>query len=77
MILSASSPSAAAVVHIGKYDLELVAAQAADFAPGEHDMVEPVRHLLEQLVARLMAKRVVDLLEAVEVEHHHGQAALG
>ncbi len=36
---------------------------------------EPQRDLAEQLVAALVAERVVDELEAVDVEHEHGDRA--
>ncbi len=66
----------AAIVHVGQDDLEFVAAQPADLALVEHDMMKPVGHLLEQFIACLMAERVVDLLEAVEIDHHHRAASL-
>ena len=56
-------------VALGKSDGELVSAE-----PGEHvalaqALAEPVGDRVQQLVARLVAERVVDLLEAVQVEH--------
>ena len=78
MTLPASSPSFAAVVEVGQDDLELVAAQAADLAAVADDRAAAARRPgLQQLVARRMAQRIVDLLEAVEVEHHQRAAALG
>ncbi len=38
-------------------------------------MMKPVGYLLEQVIACLVAERVVDLLEAVEVDHHHRAAS--
>jgi hypothetical protein len=54
---------------VGDDDLELVAAEAADLAAVADDRLQPLADLLEQLVAGRVAHRVVDLLEAVEVEH--------
>ena len=39
--------------------------------------MEPLRHLLEQAVAVVVAERVVDLLEVVEVHQHHGDDVAG
>ena len=37
------------------------------------DCLEAVRDLLQQAVARVVAERVVDLLEVIEVDQHHGR----
>jgi hypothetical protein len=37
--------------------------------------LQAARHFGKELVAGQMAERVVDRLEAVEVDHHHGDAA--
>ena len=37
------------------------------------ELLEAVRDLLQQAVARVVAERVVDLLEVVEVDQHHGR----
>ena len=49
-------------------DDELVAAQARDQVVLAHRLAQPLRHRLEQLVAGAVAERVVDRLEAVEVD---------
>ena len=56
---------------------ELVAAEARDHVARLDDGAEPVRHFLEQLVADGMAERVVDRLEAVEIDQVDGDAVLG
>ena len=53
---------------------ELVAAHARDGVARAQRRVEPQRDGLQQLVAGLVAERVVDDLEAVEVEEQHGGA---
>ena len=40
-------------------------------------LLQPRRELLEQFIARRMTERIVDLLEAVEIEHHQGAALFG
>ncbi len=57
-------------------DRELVAGE-----PGEHVVRaehgrHPATELDEQGIARVMTERVVDLLEPVEIEHHHAPHAL-
>jgi hypothetical protein len=49
-------------------DGELVAAEAGDGAQRVHGAHQPQADLAQQLVAQEVAERVVDLLEAVEVE---------
>ena len=64
----------------GEDDLELVAAEARDggrVGRARHEVVRPhrrrerPRHLLEHLVAGVVAVAVVDLLEVVDVDHEH------
>ena len=58
-------------------DEELVAAEPRDRVAGAHRVVQPRRQRDEQLVARLVAERVVDELELVEVgEQHRDRAAV-
>ena len=52
-------------------DDELVAPHAHDDVLGADGGADALRHGLEQLVAGLMPARVVDVLEAVEVEEQH------
>ena len=53
-------------------DEELVAAQPRDGVRRPHGVVEPRRQRDEQVVAGLVAERVVDELELVEVGEQHG-----
>jgi len=66
----------AAVRHLGQQDRELVAAEPRQEVAPADDRAEAARDLDEQLVAVIVAERVVDLLEAVEVdEQERGGAA--
>jgi hypothetical protein len=58
---------------LGQQDGELVAAQPCHRVARAHAAAEPVRELLQEAVADMVAQRVVDLLEAVEVEEEEGQ----
>ena len=53
-------------------DDELVAADPSDQVARTHDLGEPVADAAQQFVAGLVAEEVVDRLEAVEVDEHHG-----
>ena len=66
----------AAILDLGQDDLKLVAAQPADLLLVADDRNEPLGHLLENRVARRMAERVVDLLEAVEIDQQQGARQL-
>ncbi len=57
----------------GQHDAELVAAEPRDGVLGAEPLGDPGADLVEQLVARLVPERVVDLLEAVEVEQQRGR----
>ena len=59
----------------GLDDGEFVAADARDGVGVAHAMAQPLGHHLEQLVADRMAERVVDALEAVEIEIEHRKLA--
>ena len=61
---------------LGQQDAELVAAEAGDGVGGAQRGLEPLGDLLEEHVAVVVAERVVDLLEVIEVHDHHGQAAV-
>ena len=64
------------VLDAREQDAELVAAEAGDGVGLAQRVPQPARDLLEQQVAHVMAERVVDLLEVVEVhDHHHGGLA--
>jgi len=55
----------------------LVAAKTADFTAIADDIAQALGDLPQQVVTGLVAHRVVDVLEPVEVEHHQGAAAFG
>ncbi len=56
-------------------DRELVAAEPRDGARVAQDRRQAQRHLLEDIVADLMAEGVVDLLEPIEIHHQQGEGA--
>ena len=62
------------VADLGQQHDELVAAEPGDHAGLRENGADPVRDLLEQQVAVVMAERVVHVLEAVEVHQHHCDA---
>ena len=64
------------VDHARKHRLELVAAEAADLAVLAHHRLQAVGDLAEQGVADRVAERVVDVLEAIEVDQEQGAALL-
>src|SRR6476660_6907739 len=53
---------------VAEHDQELVAAQADDQVGRTGRRAQPARDLLQQLVARVVAEGVVDVLELVDVE---------
>ncbi len=53
-------------------DAELVAAEPGDDLALADDVVEPGRDDRQQLVPPVVAERVVDLLEALEIDEEHG-----
>ena len=52
-------------------DRELVAAEASDGIGGAQRPLQARPDFGQQLIANLMAERVVDVLEAVEIEQQH------
>ena len=58
-------------------DGELVAAEAGHQILAAHDVAQPLGDVEDELVADVMAERVVDVLEVIEVdvEHRRGRAA--
>ena len=69
-----------AVGHVLEEEAELVAAEPRHGVARAQRGVQAVAHFHQQLVADRVAERVVDHLEAVEVEEEHGQvlvASLG
>ena len=55
---------------------ELVAAKPRDGIGRARALDEPLRGGLQQPVADVVAERVIDVLEVVEVDHQHGEAVL-
>ena len=53
-------------------DGELVAAEARHQILAAHDVAQPLGDAEDQLVADVMAERVVDVLEVIEVDVEHG-----
>ena len=62
--------------HLRQDDHELVPAQARDRVGFAHACEQPRGDLAQELVAHGMTERVVDGLEAVEIEIEHGQLAV-
>ncbi len=65
---------------VGQQNGELVPAQAGDGVARAEHLGDPVRRLDEQLITVVVAQGVVDLLEPIEVDHHHdrlGPLAVG
>ena len=58
-------------------ETELVAAETRDRVARPERQLQAARDLDEEAVALLVAEGVVDLLEAVEVEQHHGELVAG
>ena len=74
---SATACGVVGAEHVGQQHAELVAAEAGDGVGGAQRGLEPLGDLLEEHVAVVVAERVVDLLEVVEVHDHHGQRRRG
>ncbi len=72
-ILEATARAVARRADARDHDHELVAAHARDRVALAHAHEDAARHRLQQAVAQLVAERVVDGLEAVEVEEEHGE----
>ena len=56
-------------------DCEFIAAKAADRISVAGQSCEPYSKFADERIPRLMAKRVIDVLEAVEVEQQDGRPA--
>src|SRR5712692_266811 len=65
-----------ALVSVGHGDPELVAAEPSTGVGCAHGSLQLMRQHTNRLVADVMAERVVDLFQVVEVDHHQRQAAL-
>ncbi len=73
---SLGGPQGAVTGRIGQYGDELLAAVARDqFAFAGHDLEQPAE-LAQHIVAVLVAVRVVDLLEMVDIEEHQRERLL-
>ena len=68
---SSTAPCSTSLVALHEHG-ELVAAEARDHVLLAHGAHEPGRDAAQQLVADRVAERVVDALEVVEVDEHHG-----
>ena len=64
----------AGVADVVEQDRELVAAEPGDGVAGPQGRLQPARDGDQQAVADVVAERVVDELEAVEVQEQHGPA---
>src|ERR1700674_1200071 len=62
-----------ALVSLWHRDAELVAAEAPAGVRRPHRPLELVGEHPDRLIPNMVAERVVDLLEVVEVEHHQGK----
>ena len=58
-------------LHVLQHDDELVAAHAHDDVFVAHGGANALRDRLQQLVADFVAARVVDVLEAIEIQEQH------
>src|SRR5439155_3598531 len=65
---------ARAVVRAQKNERELVAAEARHSVGGARNAPKAFGEMLEHRIPRLMTERVVDLLEAIEVEQHQRES---
>ena len=74
--LSATASAAALVGRALAQHAELVAAEPGDELALADDVVEPGRDDRQELVPPVMAERVVDLLEPLEIDEEDGQSLL-
>ena len=70
--LSASAPIGRGAQH----QHEFVATDAGDGVDRGDDALQASRDVVQQFIAGAMAQRIVDELEAVEIEHQHGELLL-
>ncbi len=57
-------------------DHELIARQSRQRVSSSQPCTQPARSLLQQFIAGYMSERIVDGFEAIQIHHHHGEAAL-
>ncbi len=72
--LARESDQISGVVVTAHDNHELVAAHPRERALCLHARREPARHAAQERIARFVAGRVVDLLEAVQIDEQHGNA---
>ena len=65
-----------AVLDFVAEDQELVAAEAPDGVARPHQLGDAGRDLLEEAIPGVVPETVVDRLEAIEVEEHHGDGVV-
>ena len=61
---------------LGKHDAELVAAEPGHQVVVAEHAGQARTDLLQEQIAEVMTERVVDLLEVVQVDQHHGELAV-
>src|SRR5260370_1370442 len=64
------------MVGVGRQHGELIAAKQRDGVSGPQHAAQSRCHLLQEAVASIMAERVVDVLESIEVEEQHAEHPL-
>ncbi len=64
------------LTNTGKEDGEVVTTQATDQVIRAHTRLNPLGRLKENLVARIVAQRIVCLLQTIDVNHQHRSHAL-
>ena len=63
-------------LHVGEHHHKFIATQPRHYVGIAHALVEPLGHMAQQLVACIVAQRVVHGLEVVEVHKQHRSAAM-
>ena len=61
------------MVRAAQHDQKLIAAHAGHRVLLAHALLQPFRHHLQQLVAKGVTQRVIDVLESVQIEKQHRQ----
>ncbi len=74
-ILCASTAAPCGILQPGLHQRELVAAEARERVALADRRAQPLGDRAQEAVAAGVAEAVVDLLEVVEIEHHHGDPA--
>ena len=69
-MMRAASSLASVGLALDLHDGEFVAAEPGDRIDAAHDALQALGHRAQQRVADRMAERIVDALEAVEIEEH-------